>query len=196
MKRILRSIFLALPVLLGTEAWAQYAPDWYQGDLSKKGTHIVVLDEKLDKEATLRLIESVGGPEMVADWQKYAKQRGWGIGLTSGGYTLAVAGFCYGGVYLLAGIVGTIFAAIGGQAAVDKLWADLGPQVSIGGTAMVTGLVTGTTGVVLLVRGNRKMKGIVSECDAAGLPPVPKPAEGPGLTFGPTPSGIGLALRF
>ena len=196
MKRILRSILLALPVLVGTEARAQFVPGWYQGDLSKKGTHIVVLDEKLDKEATLQLIESVGGAEMVADWHKYAKERGWGIGLTSGGYTLAVAGFCYGGVYLMAGIVGTIFAAIGGQEAVDKLWADLGPQVSIGGTAMVTGLVAGTTGVVLLCRGNRKLKGIVSDCDAAGLPPVPQPAKGPELTFGPTPSGIGLALRF
>ena len=195
MNKFVQSICLALPLLLlCTEAVAQYVPEWHQGDLKKKGTRIAVLDEKLDKETTLLLVEGVGGPEMVADWQKYARERGWGIGLTSGGYTLAVAGFCYGGVYLMAGLVGTIFAAIGGQEAVDKLWADLGPQVSIGGSAMAAGLVVGTTGVVLLCRGNHQLKHIVSACNAAGLPPVE--TSDLSLTFGPTPSGVGLALHF
>ena len=194
MDRILRPVFVALSLLLCAEAFAQYVPEWHQGDLKKKGTRIAVLDEKLDKETTLLLVEGVGGPEMLADWQKYAKERGWGIGLTSGGYALAVAGLCYGGVYMLAGIVGTIFAAIGGQQAVDNLWAEMGPRVSIGMSALVIGLCTGTAGVVILCRGNRKLKGIVSECDAAGLPPVE--AQEVSLTFGPTPSGVGFALHF
>ena len=194
MDRILRPVFVALSLFLCAEAFAQYVPEWHQGDLKKKGTRIAVLDEKLDRETTLLLVENVGGPEMLADWQKYAKERGWGIGLTSGGYTLAVAGFCYGGVYMLAGVVGTIFAAIGGQEAVDKLWADMGPRVTIGASAMLAGLVVGTTGVVLLCHGNRKLKGIVSDCNAAGLPPVD--AQEVSLTFGPTPSGVGFALRF
>ncbi|MBQ3765247.1 MAG: hypothetical protein II874_00725 [Bacteroidales bacterium] len=194
MDRILRPVFVALSLLLCTESFAQYVPEWHQGDLNRKGTRIAVLDEKLDRETTLLLVESVGGPEMLANWQKYAKERGWGIGLTSGGYTLAVAGFCYGGVYMLAGVVGTIFAAIGGQEAVDKLWADMGPRVTIGASAMLAGLVVGTTGVVLLSRGNRKLKGIVSDCNAAGLPSVE--AQDVSLTFGPTPSGVGLAFHF
>ena len=134
---------------------------------------------------------------MVAAWDKYRKERGWGIGLTSGGYTLAAAGFCYGGVYLMAGIVGTIFVAIGGQEAVDKMWADLGPQVTIGGIAMFTGLAVGTTGVVLLCVGNGNMRKTARLCNDAGLP-VPEPLVSPmaELTFGPTPSGVGLALRF
>ena len=77
MNKFVQSICLALPLLfLCMEAVAQYVPEWHQGDLKKKGTRIAVLDEKLDKETTLLLVEGVGGPEMVADWQKYAKERG------------------------------------------------------------------------------------------------------------------------
>ncbi len=200
MKALFRTLAAAAALMACTEAVAQFVPEWHQGDLTRKGTRIAVLDEKLDRETTLLLVGSVGGPEMAADWQRYARQRGWGIGLTSGGYTLAAAGFCYGGVYMMAGIIGTIFAAIGGQEAVDKLWADLGPRVSIGTAAMATGLVAGTTGVVLLVRSNRRLKELTGACDAAGLPPleVQDASAIPAvqLTLGQTPSGLGLALRF
>lgn len=177
--------FLSIPAV------AQYVPEWNQGDLKRKGTKIAVQGEKLDKEATLALLNQVGGPEMVASWEKYTSQRGWGIGLTAGGYTLAVAGLAYGGVYFLAGIVGTIFAAIGGQEAVDNLWSELGPRVSIGGGALIGGLVVGTAGAITLGVANGKMKKIVQTCDAAGATaPVAY------LTFGPAPSGTGLVLHF
>ena len=178
MKRVL---VLLSALLWAVSAFAQYVPEWHQGDLKKKGTVLALEGVKLDRETTEAILNEVGGLEMVDAWNKYRKERGWGIGLTSGGYTLAVAGFCYGGVYLMAGIVGTIFAAIGGQEAVDKMWADLGPQVSIGGVAMVSGLAVGTTGVVLLCVGNGNMKKLAKTCDAAGMEP---PVE---LTFGPTP---------
>ena len=187
-----RFLVLLSALLWAASAFAQYVPEWYQGDLKKKGTVLAIQGEKLDRETTEAILNQVGGPEMVAAWDKYRKERGWGIGLTSGGYTLAVAGACYGGVYLLAGVVGTIFVAIGGQEAVDKLWADLGPRVTVGGIAMFTGLAVGTTGVVLLCVGNGNMKKLAKTCDTAGFAPLPA-AE---LTFGPTPSGVGLALRF
>ena len=186
-----KSILLFL-LLAGTQAFAQYVPEWHQGELKKKGTVLALQGEKLDKATTQAILDLVGGPEMVAAWDKYRKERGWGIGLTAGGYTLAAAGFCFGGVYVLAGVVGTIFVAIGGQEAVDKMWADLGPKVQIGGAAMLTGLAVGTTGVVLLCVGNGNMKKLARTCDAAGLEPIPTAQ----LTFGPTPSGVGLALRF
>jgi hypothetical protein len=189
MKKVL---FLLAFLLWTLQASAQFVPEWHQGDLKKKGTVMALQGVKLDMETTQAILNQVGGPEMVTAWDKYRKERGWGIGLTSGGYTLAVAGFCYGGIYLIAGAVGTIFAAIGGQEAVDKMWSDLGPRVSIGGAAMLTGLAVGTTGVVLLCVGNGHMKKLARTCDAAGLAPLPA-AE---LTFGPTPSGLGLALRF
>ena len=187
-----RAIILLLGLLWATGLMAQYVPEWHQGELKKKGTVLALQGQKLDRETTQAILNQVGGEEMVAAWDKYRRERGWGIGLTAGGYSLAVAGFCFGGVYVLAGVIGTIFAAIGGQEAVDKLWADLGPMVKIGGIGMITGLVTGTTGVVLLCVGNGNMRKTARLCDAAGLPPVPA-AE---LTFGPTPSGVGLALRF
>ena len=187
-------VLLVLSLCWAVSALAQYAvaPDWYQGDLKKKGTVLALQGEKLDRATTEAILSQVGGPEMVAAWDKYRKERGWGIGLTAGGYTLAAAGFCFGGVYVLAGLIGTMFVAIGGQEAVDKLWADLGPMVQIGGVAMFTGLAAGTTGVVLLCVGNGNMRKLAKACDAAGLAPVTEVQ----LTFGPTPSGMGLALRF
>ena len=189
-----KAVLLVLALCWAVSALAQYAvaPDWYQGDLKKKGTVLALQGEKLDRATTEAILTQVGGPEMVAAWDKYRKERGWGIGLTAGGYTLAAAGFCFGGVYIMAGIVGTMFAAIGGQEAVDKLWADLGPMVQVGGVAMFNGLAAGTTGVVLLCVGNGNMRKLAKACDAAGLAPVTDVQ----LTFGPTPSGVGLALRF
>ena len=189
MKRV---IVLLFTLLWAATAFAQYVPEWHQGELKRRGTKLAVLDEKLDKEATLALLTQVGGADMAASWEKACRLRGWGIGLTSGGYTLAAAGFCFGGVYLLAGVVGTIFVAIGGQEAVDKMWADLGPMVHVGGVAMLTGLAAGTTGVVLLCVGNGNLRKMTRTADAAGLPPLTDVQ----LTFGPTPSGMGLALRF
>ena len=188
----MKKFILLFLLLAGTQAFAQYVPEWHQGELKKKGTVLALQGEKLDKATTLAILDQVGGPDMVAAWDKYRKERGWGIGLTAGGYTLAAASFCFGGVYLMAGIIGTVFAAIGGQEAVDNMWADLGPMVQIGAVGTVTGLVVGTTGVVILCVGNGNMRKLARTCDAAGLEPVPA-AE---LTFGPTPSGVGLALRF
>ena len=187
-----KTVLLLLALCWAVGAMAQYVPEWHQGELTKKGTVLAIEKQKLDRETTQAILNQVGGPEMAAAWDKYRKERGWGIGLTAGGYTLAAAGFCFGGVYLVAGIFGTMFAAIGGQEAVDKLWADLGPMVQIGGVAMFTGLAAGTTGVVLLCVGNGNMRKLAKTCDAAGLAPVTDVQ----LTFGPTPSGVGLALRF
>ena len=194
MKRFLITALGAMALLLVSfPAAAQYVPEWHQGDLKKKGARIAVQDEKLDKESTLALLNTVGGEDMVARWEKFDKQRAWGIGLTAGGYGLAVAGFCYGGIYLLAGIVGTAFAAIGGQEAVDNLWDDLGTRVNVGAGATIGGLAIGTTGAVLLGVANGKMRRMVGTCNEAGLP---APAPAAELTFGPAPSGVGLVLHF
>ena len=187
-----KAVLLLLGLLWATGLMAQYVPEWHQGDLAKKGTVLALQGDRLDRETTLAILSQVGGTEMVTAWDKYRKERAWGIGLTVGGYTLGAAGLCFGGVYAMAGLIGTMFVAIGGQEAVDKLWADLGPMVQIGGVAMLTGLAVGTTGVVLLCVGNGNMKKLARTCDAAGLPPVSVAS----LTFGPTPSGVGLALRF
>ena len=192
-----KAVLLTLGLLWALVASAQYIPEWHQGDLGRKGTVLTLQGEKQDAETTRLILTQTGGPEMVSSWDRYSLERNWGIGLTSGGYALMAAGLCYGGVYFLAGIVGTMFVAIGGQQAVDKLWSDLGPRVTIGGIATLVGFAAGTTGVVLLCVGNRHLRTMTATCDAAGLPPLsgedtPQAA----LTFGPTPSGVGFALRF
>jgi len=189
-----KTLLLLLALCWAASAMAQYAvaPEWYQGDLKKKGTKLAIQGEKLDRETTEAILNQVGGPEMVDSWNKYRKERGWGIGLTAGGYTLAAAGFCFGGVYLLGGLVVTLFVAIFGQEAVDNVWSEMGPLVQVGAISCATGLVVGTTGVVLLSVGNGHMRKLAKTCDAAGLAPVSDAQ----LTFGPTPSGVGLALRF
>lgn len=194
-----KTVILLLGLLWATGALAQYVPEWYQGDLRRKGTRLAVQGEKLDAETTRALLDQVGGPGMVVSWNKYAKERGWGIGLTAGGYTLAAAGACYGGVYLMATLIGIIFAAPFGEEAANNVTEGLSPNVTIGAVTACTGLAAGTTGVVLLCAGNRNLRKLTAACNAAGLPPVTgeflssPQAE---LTFGPTPSGLGLALRF
>ena len=192
-----RFLLLGILALFSTGAFAQYVPEWHQGTMKMKGGRIAIDGTKLDKETTLLVIDRAGGQELVASWEKYARERGWGIGLTAGGYTLAAAGFAYGGIYLIGGVFASIFVAVGGQEAVDKVWEDIGPRVTAGGIAMFTGLAVGTTGVVLLCVGNGNMRKTARLCNDAGLP-VPEPLVSPmaELTFGPTPSGVGLALRF
>ena len=186
-----KAILFLLALCWAVSALAQYVPEWHQGEMKRKGAVLSIRGEKLGRETTMAVLDQVGGPDMVMAWEKYRKERGWGIGLTAGGYTLAAAGFGFSFTYILAGVVGTMIAAPFGQDAVDNLWADLDPMVQAGTIGMVAGLAVGTTGVVLLCVGNGNMKKLAKACDAAGLPPVT--AE---LTFGPTPSGVGLALRF
>ena len=51
--------------------------------------------------------------------------------------------------------------------------------------------------VVLLCVGNGNMRKTARLCNDAGLPvPEPLVSSMAELTFGPTPSGVGLALRF
>ncbi len=189
MKRIL--VVLAT-LIWGAGAMSQVVPEWYRGELKKSGSVLSVRGEKLDRETTLALLEQVGGQEMAASWEKDRRERNWGIGLTAGGYTVAAAGLAVGGTYFLAGVVGTIFVAIGGQKAVDKLWADIGSKAAVGGAVFLTGFAAGTTGVVLLSTGNSRMRKKARLCDEAGAEPVPSAQ----LSFGQAPSGAGLMLRF
>ena len=79
----MKKLLVLLSALLwAASAFAQYAPQWYQGDLKKKGTVLALQGEKLDRETTNAILNQVGGPEMVAAWDMYRKERGWCIGLT------------------------------------------------------------------------------------------------------------------
>ena len=183
-------ILTAALLLLGSsQALAQTVPDWKPGQLVRKGTCIAVDTVKLDKAATLRLLEGAGGPQLSDDWQRYCSQRGWGIGLTAGGFTVAAAGVLYSTAMVVGGAVGSALVAVGGDEAVQGVWNGMSPRINGGMIVAGVGAVAGITGVVLLINGNTHLRRIVRDCNEPGTSSVT-------LTLGPTPSGIGLALRF
>lgn len=183
-------ILTAALLLLGSsQALAQTVPDWKPGQLVRKGTCIAVDTVKLDKAATLRLLEGAGGPQLSDDWQRYCSQRGWGIGLTAGGFTVAAAGVLYSTAMVVGGAVGSALVAVGGEEAVQGVWNGMSPRINGGMIVAGVGAVAGITGVVLLINGNTHLRRIVRDCNEPGASSVT-------LTLGPTPSGIGLALRF
>ena len=183
-------ILTAALLLLGSsQALAQTVPDWKPGQLVRKGTCIAVDTVKLDKAATLLLLEGAGGPQLSDDWQRYCSQRGWGIGLTAGGFTVAAAGVLYSTAMVVGGAVGSALVAVGGDEAVQGVWNGMSPRINGGMIVAGVGTVAGITGVVLLINGNTHLRRIVRDCNEPGASSVT-------LTLGPTPSGIGLALRF
>ena len=183
-------ILTAALLLLGSsQALAQTVPDWKPGQLVRKGTCIAVDTVKLDKAATLLLLEGAGGPQLSDDWQRYCSQRGWGIGLTAGGFTVAAAGVLYSTAMVVGGAVGSALVAVGGDEAVQGVWNGMSPRINGGMIVAGVGAVAGITGVVLLINGNTHLRRIVRDCNEPGASSVT-------LTLGPTPSGIGLALRF
>ena len=183
-------ILTAALLLLGSsQALAQTVPDWKPGQLVRKGTCIAVDTVKLDKAATLRLLEGAGGPQLSNDWQRYCSQRGWGIGLTAGGFTVAAAGVLYSTAMVVGGAVGSALVAVGGDEAVQGVWNGMSPRINGGMIVAGVGAVAGITGVVLLINGNTHLRRIVRDCNEPGASSVT-------LTLGPTPSGVGLALRF
>ena len=183
-------ILTAALLLLGSsQALAQTVPDWKPGQLVRKGTCIAVDTVKLDKAATLRLLEGAGGPQLSDDWQRYCSQRGWGIGLTAGGFTVAAAGVLYSTAMVVGGAVGSALVAVGGDEAVQGVWNGMSPRINGGMIVAGVGAVAGITGVVLLINGNTHLRRIVRDCNEPGASSVT-------LTLGPTSSGVGFALRF
>ena len=188
MRKGLPLLFTVLLLLPGSGVLAQMIPDWEPGDLVRKGTRIAVDSVKLDKAETLALLEEVGGQALAADWQKAVSLRHWGTGLTAGGFTVAAAGCLYSMVMAVGGAVATGLVAVGGEEAVQGVWDGMSPHISGGIAAAGVGLAAGLTGTGLLIAGNTRLRRIVKSCN--------EPAATPGLTLGPTPSGLGLALRF
>jgi hypothetical protein len=189
MSKPLHLILAAVLLLAGSGVLAQTVPDWQPGQLVRKGTRIAVDSVKLDKASTLLLLEDAGGPQLRADWEKYASQRGWGIGLTAGGFTVAAAGVLYSTAMVVGGAVGSALVAVGGEEAVQGVWNGMSPRISGGMVVAGVGAVAGVTGVVLLINGCTHLKRIVRNCNDPSAGAVT-------LSFGPTPSGIGLALQF
>ena len=188
MKKHLIFFLAALLLLPGSGALAQTIPSWEPGQLVRKGTRIAIDSVKLDKAGTLLLLEQAGGPQLATDWEKAVSLRHWGIGLTAGGFTLAAAGYLYCVTMAVGGAVASTVVAVGGEEAVKGVWDDMSPQLTAGVVVAGIGLAAGLTGTGLLIAGNSRLRRTVKTLN--------EPAAPAALTLGPTPSGIGLALRF
>lgn len=190
MKKTLLTFIIVLTAGLSAMAQSPEGIWWNAGDLARAGKTIKLNDEKLGFEQRDLLLMTAGGQELLDTWNKYSNMRTWGTWLTVGGGVVLVSGICVGGIYFLAGMVGTIFVAIGGQEAVDKLWADIGPKATAGGIVSLVGLGGTVTGIVLLCVGNSHLTKTVRYCNELG---IPKESQ---LAFGQTRNGIGLSWTF
>ena len=61
-----KTLLLLLGFLWAVSAFAQYVPEWHQGDLKKKGTVLALQGMKLDRATTDAILNQVGGSDMVA----------------------------------------------------------------------------------------------------------------------------------
>ena len=190
MKKSLLTFIIVLTAGLSALAQSPEGIWWNAGDLKRAGKTIALNGTKLDLEQRNLLLTTAGGPELLDTWNKYSNMRTWGTWLTVGGGVVLATGLSVGGIYFLAGMVGTIFVAIGGQEAVDKLWADIGPKATAGGIVSLVGLGGAVTGIVLLSVGNSNLTKTVRYCDGLGIQRESK------LAFGPTRSGLGLSWTF
>lgn len=200
----MKKIILALVLLTAcAAAYAQYIPD---GTAKRVGSKIRIDGQKLTKEQQLVLLSDIDGKDYTRDWNKGRITRGWGMGLTIGGGTVAVVGACGTMIMLVAtafGVAigagtGAIVGSIGGEEAASETASEAANNVAeemtpiINALATVTGVgvVSTAVGIPLWVVGSKKMGKIVKTYNGTS-----RHADS-GLYFGPTASGAGLAYVF
>ena len=192
MKSLVRIVTLAICLLACSQAFAQYIPDWKEGDLARKRTMIVVGDQVLDREASAAFVAQAGGPRLASEWDKAVSKRKLGLGLTIGGFSVSALGstLAAGGA-MAGGLIGAVVGGIAGgdEGAQEGFRAGAWNPLTIWSlVAAGVGVATGVVGVVQLKSANDSLNGIVDQCNGKG-PSV-------SLSVGSTPNGIGLALNF
>jgi len=162
---------------------------WTPGELRKKGTRLALGKQKLPKNVQTAILADIGGLDLNPTWRKNTTLFWTGLGLTIGGGVGTGVAFCYGGIYILAGCVATIFVAPFGSEAVQKMWDDIGAKASVGSYIGLGTTAVMATGIVLLCVGNHNLRKTVKYCNAIGARQVAY------FDFGGTASG-GLGVTF
>ena len=189
-------------MLLAWGASAQIADTSYVSVLKRTGARMKLDGVRLSRVEQQQLLSDIGGVDYNDAWNK---ARGWrtaGISMMAGGSAVALFGAGYAMVYALAGVLGIIIvapvAAIGGedsaQEAADDISNQMAPHITGGLITCFIGTGTAIAGIPITVVNCRKMSKIVDEYNDI-YNPAPAAPEAT-LTFGPTRSGIGLALNF
>ena len=176
------------------------------GILKRSGARMKMDKVRLTREEQQLLLSDIGGVDYNDTWKK---ARGWrtaGISMMAGGSAVALFGAGYTMVYSLAGLFGIVIGAgtaavvtgaVGGdsdaaaQDAADNVSEEIGPHITAGVIITAVGAGTAVAGIPITVVNCRKMSKIVDEYND-----IHNPAPAAELTFGPTRSGVGLALNF
>lgn len=205
MKRIVITLILsALTGLFSIRAAAQFIPG---GELHRSGNGMKTEDKvKLTEEEKLAVLMDLGGEESVMEWNRYARNRNLGMGLTIGGSVTAGAGAVMfvgtGLVYVIVMMFGAATSAVvvGGvtgdseaaQESANNTAEDIGKQFApwfvCEGVAVGVGALAAATGIPILVVNSKKMNAMVGEYN--------KSRGYATLGVGPTRSGVGLSLTF
>lgn len=169
----IRIVTFVICLLACSQAFAQYIPDWKEGDLARKGTMITVGDLVLDREASAALVAQAGGPRLADEWGRAVSKRKLGMGLTIGGFSVATLGsaLALGGA-LAGGLIGGVVGGIAGgdEGAQQGFKAGAWNPLTIGSlVAAGAGVATGVVGAVQLKSANTSLNGIVDRCNGIGL---------------------------
>ena len=186
-------ILLLTLLLLPLGVRAQYANP---GTVKRAGTHLKVDGEKLSPEAQVALLSDINGTDCNPAWDKASSGRNTGLGLTIGG-GVALLG---GGALVVVGLTASVFGAaagavigsIGGQDTAQEAaneGASAGvPYTNAGLITAGVGIAAMGVGIPLMITNTRKLNRIVDACNDGRSTSE--------IILGPTPNGIGIALRF
>lgn len=180
MKKILCTLLLMAVCSL---SFAQYV---------RRGNTIIADGHVNDKAGTIALLNQAGGSELATEWYSAVSRKGWGIGLTAGGFTVMTLGLAtsaYGA------FVGGVFGGAVGIFTMQDPDASVAAGVKAASPVIIGGLVTagvglaaGIVGIVQIGKAKKTMNAIVDGLNNGQYATT--------FTVGATPNGVGLAVNF
>ena len=186
MKKILCTLLLMAVCSL---SFAQYV---------RQGNTIIADGQMNDKAGTIALLNQAGGSELATEWYSAVSRKGWGIGLTAGGFTVMTLGLATSAyAAMVGGVMGGVFG--GATSLITGYPQDPDANVSagvkaaspviIGGlVAAGVGLAAGIVGIVQIGKAKKTMNAIVDGLNNGQYATT--------FTVGATPNGVGLAVNF
>lgn len=171
-------------IIASSAAYAQYIPE-NKGYVTSRGAKIFCDGETLTKDEALALFSDYGGLDRSEFYASYRKGYRVGVGLAVGGASSIVLGSMMSGSAAVAALVLAFPLAMSEEpmpVAVDAFLYTGLALTSVGTLAMLAGI---PTAIVYRVR----VKDLAMGYNAAS-------SSRSELTFGPTASGVGFALKF
>lgn len=193
-----RFVFLFIVLAAALPVSAQYMPA--EGLLTRKGTKIFAEGRKLTKgeiAATLSVYSDNKGVGYDVRWTRARRAYNSGVALTAIGSVACMTGAivmtCGFMTLVVAGVTAPLYILADTYDSLDSAWKDVAVLCTAGGITTIGGAAMLCAGIPLLCVNKARMKRIVR--DYNGLYSGNQ-ASALTLNFGPTASGVGLALNF